>query len=136
MSFSHIPQTVDTGCYCSQNLSHPFLQSRRLVIDTLTEASKADPDRKCFRLIGGVLVERTVKEVLPALQTNLEGVSVSPLSYCQSGFIELSSDFLASSVRSAKCLPIPMTAQANPRNAPKTVQAERDRAARVPTRIR
>lgn len=46
----------------------------KLVIDTLTEASKADPDRKCFRLIGGVLVERTVKEVLPALQTNLEGL--------------------------------------------------------------
>lgn len=46
----------------------------RLVIDTLSEASKADPDRKCFRLIGGVLVERTVKEVLPALQTNLEGL--------------------------------------------------------------
>ncbi|EST08635.1 Prefoldin beta-like protein [Kalmanozyma brasiliensis GHG001] len=46
----------------------------KLVIDTLTEASKGDPDRKCFRLIGGVLVERTVKEVLPALQTNLEGL--------------------------------------------------------------
>ncbi|ETS60566.1 hypothetical protein PaG_05417 [Moesziomyces aphidis] len=46
----------------------------KLVIDTLTEASKADPNRKCFRLIGGVLVERTVKEVLPALQTNLEGL--------------------------------------------------------------
>ncbi|KAN0063929.1 Cochaperone prefoldin complex subunit [Thecaphora frezii] len=46
----------------------------RLVIETLTEAQKADPDRKCFRLIGGVLVERTVKEVLPALQTNLEGL--------------------------------------------------------------
>ncbi|PWY97010.1 hypothetical protein BCV70DRAFT_167865, partial [Testicularia cyperi] len=46
----------------------------RLVIDTLTEAQKADPERKCFRLIGGVLVERTVKEVLPALQTNLDGL--------------------------------------------------------------
>ncbi|SOV05474.1 related to GIM4 - Gim complex component (prefoldin subunit 2) [Ustilago sp. UG-2017a] len=46
----------------------------KLVIDTLSEASKNDPDRKCFRLIGGVLVERTVKEVLPALQTNLEGL--------------------------------------------------------------
>ncbi|EPQ27957.1 uncharacterized protein PFL1_04284 [Pseudozyma flocculosa PF-1] len=46
----------------------------RLVIETLTEAQTADPDRKCFRLIGGVLVERTVKEVLPALQTNLDGL--------------------------------------------------------------
>ncbi|SNX87648.1 related to GIM4 - Gim complex component (prefoldin subunit 2) [Melanopsichium pennsylvanicum] len=46
----------------------------KLVIDTLTEASNADPDRKCFRLIGGVLVERTVKQVLPALHTNLEGL--------------------------------------------------------------
>ncbi len=53
----------------------------RLVIDTLTEASKEDPNRKCFRLIGGVLVERTVKEVLPALQTNLEGVSFAGFSH-------------------------------------------------------
>ena len=32
-------------------------------------------DRKCFRMVGGVLVERTVKEVLPALETNFNGVS-------------------------------------------------------------
>jgi len=31
-------------------------------------------DRKCFRLINGVLVERTVKEVLPALKTNSDGL--------------------------------------------------------------
>ena len=42
-----------------------------LVIDTLKEV---DPSRKCFRLVGGVLVERTVKEVLPALETNKEQV--------------------------------------------------------------
>jgi prefoldin subunit 2 len=31
-------------------------------------------ERKCFRLINGVLVERTVKEVLPALKTNSDGL--------------------------------------------------------------
>ncbi|XP_072423729.1 prefoldin subunit 2 [Chiloscyllium punctatum] len=38
-----------------------------LVIDTLAEV---DPDRRCFRMVGGVLVERTVREVLPALESN------------------------------------------------------------------
>lgn len=45
--------------------------SHRLVLETL------DPlpgDRKCFRLINGVLVERTVRDVVPALQTNQEGL--------------------------------------------------------------
>jgi hypothetical protein len=47
-----------------------------LVLSTLNEALGEEPDRKCFRLIGGVLVERTVKDVVPALQTNRDGVSL------------------------------------------------------------
>lgn len=43
----------------------------RLVLDTLTPL---DGERKCFRMINGVLVERTVKDVLPALQTNADGL--------------------------------------------------------------
>ncbi|KLO15911.1 Prefoldin beta-like protein [Schizopora paradoxa] len=45
-----------------------------LVLVTLNEALQKDPSRICFRLVGGVLVERTVKDVVPALRTNLEGI--------------------------------------------------------------
>ncbi|KAJ4416355.1 Cochaperone prefoldin complex subunit [Gnomoniopsis sp. IMI 355080] len=31
-------------------------------------------DRKCFRMINGVLVEMTVKDVLPPLKTNTDGL--------------------------------------------------------------
>ncbi|EEF45295.1 probable prefoldin subunit 2 [Ricinus communis] len=33
-----------------------------------------DPSRRCYRMIGGVLVERTIKEVLPAVQRNKDGI--------------------------------------------------------------
>ncbi|CAA2934321.1 probable prefoldin subunit 2 [Olea europaea subsp. europaea] len=33
-----------------------------------------DSSRRCYRMIGGVLVERTIKEVLPAVQRNKEGI--------------------------------------------------------------
>ena len=52
-------------------------ESIRLVLSTLDEALAKEPDRKCFRLVGGVLVERTVKDVVPALQTNKDGVRIS-----------------------------------------------------------
>lgn len=43
----------------------------RLVLETLIPLPE---DRKCFRMINGVLVERTVKDVVPALQTNADGL--------------------------------------------------------------
>ena len=41
----------------------------------MTETLQPLPkERKCFRLINGVLVERTIEEVLPALTTNSDGL--------------------------------------------------------------
>ncbi|XP_070586397.1 prefoldin subunit 2 [Erythrolamprus reginae] len=48
------------------------LNEHKLVIETLREV---DPSRKCFRMVGGVLVERTVKEVLPALENNKDQIN-------------------------------------------------------------
>ncbi|KAG6821498.1 hypothetical protein H0H93_000006 [Arthromyces matolae] len=45
-----------------------------LVLSTLNDALAEEPDRKCFRLIGGVLVERTVKDVVPTLVTTRDGI--------------------------------------------------------------
>ena len=43
----------------------------KLVIDNL---SKLQPERKAFRLIGSVLVQRTVGEILPIVQINYDGI--------------------------------------------------------------
>lgn len=43
----------------------------RLVYETL---EPLPGDRKCFRMINGVLVERTVQDVLPQLKTNADGL--------------------------------------------------------------
>ncbi|XP_055846077.1 probable prefoldin subunit 2 [Episyrphus balteatus] len=45
------------------------LKEHKTVIETL---KLVGDDRKCFRLIGGVLCERTVKDVLPQLLENKE----------------------------------------------------------------
>jgi prefoldin subunit 2 len=44
----------------------------KLVLETL---EPLPAERKCFRMINGVLIERTVQDVIPALKTNAEGLS-------------------------------------------------------------
>ncbi|KAF2674573.1 Prefoldin beta-like protein [Microthyrium microscopicum] len=46
-------------------------EEHKLVLETL---EPLPADRKCFRMINGVLVERTTKEVIPALKTNSDGL--------------------------------------------------------------
>jgi len=53
---------------------HNPIWNASLVLNTLNEVLAEEPDRKCFRLVGGVLVERTVQDVVPVLQTNRDGV--------------------------------------------------------------
>jgi len=45
-----------------------------LVIQTLSEASAKDSECPCCRMIGSVLVKKTVKEVLPTLEMHLDGI--------------------------------------------------------------
>jgi|SaaInlStandDraft_6_1057023.scaffolds.fasta_scaffold109739_1 chaperonin cofactor prefoldin len=45
-----------------------------LVIDNL---KPLDAGRRCYRMVGGVLVERTVGEVLPAVESNKTKISES-----------------------------------------------------------
>ena len=44
----------------------------RLVEETL---QPLDPDRRAYRLVGSILVERNVGEVLPSVTSNRENVS-------------------------------------------------------------
>ena len=54
------------------NFKGKLLTCFRVVIEAL---KPLDPQRQCHRLINGVLVERTVGQVLPALNVNYEKVS-------------------------------------------------------------
>ncbi|EFN77424.1 prefoldin subunit 2 [Harpegnathos saltator] len=45
------------------------LNEHKIVIDTL---KNVDPKKKCYRMIGGVLCERIVEDVMPALVINKE----------------------------------------------------------------
>lgn len=56
-----------TYVYCTKC----FILVDRIVLEALKDVPA---DRCCFRMVGGVLVERTVKDVTPALQHNTEQV--------------------------------------------------------------
>lgn len=67
------PTRIPASAYSST--AHPrhtdTLTPSRLVIESLQPLPL---DRKCFRMINGVLVERTVKDVIPSLKTNADGL--------------------------------------------------------------
>jgi chaperonin cofactor prefoldin len=65
-----VPFPSSTPDHTAETCAHR-LCTNRLVLETLEPLSA---DRKCFRMINGVLVERTVKDVVPALKTNSEGL--------------------------------------------------------------
>ncbi|KAL1854682.1 Cochaperone prefoldin complex subunit [Paecilomyces lecythidis] len=46
-------------------------EEHKLVIETLEPLPQ---DRKCFRMVNGVLVERTIQDVIPSLKTNSDGL--------------------------------------------------------------
>lgn len=47
-------------------------EEHTLVLNTMKPLA---PERKCFRLVGGVLVERQVQDVLPQVSANLDGIN-------------------------------------------------------------
>lgn len=53
------------------NMYESILTHHRLVLETL---EPLPGDRKCFRMINGVLTERTVADIVPILQTNQDGL--------------------------------------------------------------
>ncbi|KAL7712461.1 Prefoldin subunit 2 [Entamoeba marina] len=48
------------------------LKEHNLVKEVL---SKVEPSRKCFRLVNGVMVERTASEVIPAIDKSIEQIN-------------------------------------------------------------
>ncbi|EQB57331.1 hypothetical protein CGLO_02556 [Colletotrichum gloeosporioides Cg-14] len=74
MASTHITPLVTSWDRYERKMGRRIMltgDKNRLVLETLQPLSG---DRKAFRLINGVLMEQTVKDVLPALTTNSEGL--------------------------------------------------------------
>jgi chaperonin cofactor prefoldin len=72
----------------------------RLVLEAL---EPLDAGRKCFRMVGTVIVERTVADVKPALQKNLEQVSTLPPAVARAYFAQGDGQPVASVLGCAGC---------------------------------
>ena len=57
------------------SLVHLLKRLFRLVLEAL---KPLEADRVCYRLVGGVLVQRSLKEVVPSLEMNRDGVCGKP----------------------------------------------------------
>lgn len=75
MSMEQLKQLKNEHQMLSEKLMEMEMEGEehRVVIEAL---EPLDGSRRCHRLVGGVLVERSVAEVLPALQRNKEGVRI------------------------------------------------------------
>ena len=66
--------------YLRQEVSQLYSKITELELDqaehnlVIEAIGPLDPSRRCFRMVGGVLVERTVAEVLPAVKRNQAGI--------------------------------------------------------------
>ncbi|WVN88540.1 uncharacterized protein L203_103751 [Cryptococcus depauperatus CBS 7841] len=50
------------------------LEEHALVLSTVRPLVSSEPERVCYRMIGGTLVKRTVKDVVPNLETTHTGI--------------------------------------------------------------
>ncbi|KAM0709383.1 hypothetical protein Q7P35_003421 [Cladosporium inversicolor] len=71
MQYSNFKDTLQNIASQIGNVEQE-VEEHKLVLDTLTPLPTS---RKCFRMINGVLVERTVGDVLPQLQSNADNMN-------------------------------------------------------------
>ncbi|KAL1585797.1 hypothetical protein WHR41_04984 [Cladosporium halotolerans] len=71
MQYSNFKDTLQNIASQIGNVEQE-VDEHKLVLETLTPLPAS---RKCFRMVNGVLVERTVGDVLPQLQSNAENMN-------------------------------------------------------------
>mmetsp|Transcript_42850 Transcript_42850/g.99219 ORF Transcript_42850/g.99219 Transcript_42850/m.99219 type:complete len:146 (-) Transcript_42850:153-590(-) len=67
-------QQLEKECSAIINKIAELEQEEKEHALVLKAFQKVEPSRRCFRMVGGVLVERTVAEVTPAVDSNQEKI--------------------------------------------------------------